>query len=568
MRHTLLAIATLLVPMFAAPAYALQQPNGESIPTAPGCSGNQPTGLLAAFACACSQPGVCNIGAPCTSQTSCDDGMHGTCESTMWHVFNDNTCIPSKSSGIDPANDAAVMPETFHPTCALTFKVVTRGTAMFQNVFGWYNVTGSQPDASDLHPMIGCTDAAGTSTILDIQHEPAYKGGDIGFFLLTPESRSAHATCASSNCCPSLSRLASGEGYVYYSQRAWNPDGAGANPFIHLLIYDSHIVQRKFYFAWEDTFDTTSANFTDLVTSVEGVECSGGGEACDTGQKGVCANGISQCSKGAIGCTPIVQPKAETCDGLDDDCNGIVDDGATCPTGEVCQNGKCVGHCGSSEFKCPANTQCDNSTGLCVDPICIGVSCAADKVCAGGTCVAACEGVVCPLGQTCVGNACVDLCAGVSCAPGQVCKDGVCFAGCSSCSGIVCGAPLACDAASGACVDPSCATPCSAGSVCKSGQCVDACDGVKCPMNLACSSGQCVAAAAPDAGGLAPIGPTGGQSDGGVVGAGSDGGQEAAFGDSGSSGCAFAARDRDARGGVAVIVLACAATIAARRRRR
>src|SRR5690348_9140163 len=116
----LFPLALLLV---ALPARALQQPNGTQIPTAPGCNGNQPTGLLAAFACACTTPGVCNIGAPCASASSCDDGKHGTCESTMWHAFNDNTCIPSLQSGLDPVADAALTPETFHPTCALTFTV-------------------------------------------------------------------------------------------------------------------------------------------------------------------------------------------------------------------------------------------------------------------------------------------------------------------------------------------------------------------------------------------------------------------------------------------------------------
>ena len=33
-------------------------------------------------------------------------GKHGTCESTLWHTFNDNTCLPSNHSGIDPQKDA------------------------------------------------------------------------------------------------------------------------------------------------------------------------------------------------------------------------------------------------------------------------------------------------------------------------------------------------------------------------------------------------------------------------------------------------------------------------------
>src|SRR5262245_49149857 len=103
------------------PALALTQPNGQTIPTAPACHASNPTGLLAAFACACTQPNVCNIGSPCSDPNTCDDGKHGTCESTMWHAFNDNTCIPSLKSGLDPVAEASTTPETFHPTCALTF---------------------------------------------------------------------------------------------------------------------------------------------------------------------------------------------------------------------------------------------------------------------------------------------------------------------------------------------------------------------------------------------------------------------------------------------------------------
>src|SRR5579863_3069203 len=118
MRTAALALVLLLVPRVA---LALQQPNGAAIPSNMGCSGGKPTGLLPTFACACTAPGVCNIGAPCASQTSCDNGQHGTCESTMWHSFNDNTCIPSNQSGLDPVADAAKASQTFHPTCALTF---------------------------------------------------------------------------------------------------------------------------------------------------------------------------------------------------------------------------------------------------------------------------------------------------------------------------------------------------------------------------------------------------------------------------------------------------------------
>src|SRR5690242_2367951 len=88
---------TVVVCFLSAPAWAVTQPNGVTIPTGMGCSSGQPTGLAAVFACACTQAGVCNIGGVCASQQSCDNGQHGTCETTLWHSFNDNTCIPSNT---------------------------------------------------------------------------------------------------------------------------------------------------------------------------------------------------------------------------------------------------------------------------------------------------------------------------------------------------------------------------------------------------------------------------------------------------------------------------------------
>jgi MYXO-CTERM domain-containing protein len=504
----------------AAPARALVQSNGAQIPSQPGCTAGKPDGLAAIFACQCTLPNVCNIGMPCASMSSCDNGQNGTCETTLWHSFNDNTCLPTNQSGLDPAMDASLTPDSFTPTCGLTFTLLSRGTARFQNTFGWYNVTGAAPTSSDLHTMLDCNSAPGASVMLDVKSDPNYKGGAIGFFLATPEDNAHGGQCAGGDCCATVARASSGAGRFYYSERQFNPDQSAANPFIHLLVYDSKLVAQKFYFAWEDTFDTTSANFTDLVASVSGVQCSAAGTSCDTGDHGQCGRGLTACNHGVVGCQALTSPAPEVCNGLDDDCNGTVDDGATCPSGEVCWNGQCVDHCSpSQEFACLAPLSCDATTLLCSDAACAGVSCPDGKVCRGGQCVGPCDGITCPHGSECTNGACVDPCAQVSCPSGQTCVEGICLPGCEQCGGIVCTSPLACDSTSGSCTDPSCATSCGAGTYCDQGSCKDACAGAVCPPGQVCKSGGCVMGMGAPDGGATSGGTTsgGGSDDGGIV---------------------------------------------------
>ena len=248
-----------------------------------------------------------------------------------------------------------------------------------------------------------------------------------------------------------------------------------------MLTYDSTITARKFYFAWEDIFGGSNNEFTDLVTSVEGVECSGAGETCDTGKPGACAVGVSGARTAALGCEAITGAQPESCDGVDNDCNGAIDDGATCDGGKLCRDGACVGPCSQAiEFPCVGGAVCDEASGLCIDPNC-----------ASGGCAKSCDGVVCPHGQECLQGSCVDLCRRVSCGGGEVCVRGVCVAGCNRCDGIVCGNGLRCGDG-GQCVDASCASACAAGSFCKSGSCVPACDGARCPDGQSCRAGACV----------------------------------------------------------------------------
>jgi cysteine-rich repeat protein len=80
----------------------------------------------------------------------------------------------------------------------------------------------------------------------------------------------------------------------------------------------------------------------------------GGGAACMTGQPGVCGAGTQQCQNGALKCISNGMSSKETCNGLDDNCDGQIDDsnpggGMDCVTGQpgVCSAGKTVCQNGS-----------------------------------------------------------------------------------------------------------------------------------------------------------------------------------------------------------------------------
>jgi hypothetical protein len=92
---------------------------------------------------------------------------------------------------------------------------------------------------------------------------------------------------------------------------------------------------------------------------------------------GTCAStGTTSCTGGAVidSCTP-GKPSGEVCDGLDNDCNGTVDDGnaATCSDGNVCTsndsclNGSCVGN--AVPNCCSVDSDC-NDFNLCTKDVC------------------------------------------------------------------------------------------------------------------------------------------------------------------------------------------------------
>ncbi len=224
----------------------------------------------------------------------------------------------------------------------------------------------------------------------------------------------------------------------------------------------------------------------------------GRGEACTTMDRGICGMGFQQCVGGQMVCvTPPAAP-AELCNGLDDDCDGAVDETfdfdstATCRTcnnacgpGEACCADGCVDQ-GSDERHC----------GRC------GNACAVGQTCCGGACVdtstdvnncGACGAPPCGAGQVCCGGACTNLegdgancgMCGRTCTGNQLCCGGNCLApnqpACTGCAE-ACNAPEICCA-------PTvrvCSNPMEDEQRC------GGCNNAPCPPDSLCCGGTCV----------------------------------------------------------------------------
>ncbi len=289
----------------------------------------------------------------------------------------------------------------------------------------------------------------------------------------------------------------------HYTEHRFNlqcTNCATKGPYYSTLIYKSKKLENTFYLGFED-LDFVNADgaagtngndldYEDFLFRFTGIACVGAGEGCTIeANKGACRLGVKECDgTGALTCKAITTPgkNAEKCDGVDNNCDGTVDENAPCPTGLICDRGRCTRNC-DNEIPCPRGLSCDS--GRCIESACLGMACPAGQLCRAGVCGDACAGVKCPSPSICSGGLCVDPCAGVTCAARQACVNGACIA---SCDCLPCAGTLACQAASGKCVEKGCENlTCGSGEVCQGGTCVGSCTGAVCPSGQSCAVGMC-----------------------------------------------------------------------------
>jgi hypothetical protein len=134
----------------------------------------------------------------------------------------------------------------------------------------------------------------------------------------------------------------------------------------------------------------------------------GTGMQCGTGLPGVCNQGTYSCQLNALDCYPDIPASPEKCNGLDDNCDGTSDEGdpeggATCMTGipGACAVG--VMHCGMGKLNCVPNASAAPETCNGIDDNCDGT---VDENNPGGGVPCGCGGTYqCQTGAlTCVGG--------------------------------------------------------------------------------------------------------------------------------------------------------------------
>jgi len=104
----------------------------------------------------------------------------------------------------------------------------------------------------------------------------------------------------------------------------------------------------------------------------------GGGVSCNSGLLGACADGLTLCQAGSLTCSQTVWPTAEQCNNIDDDCDGPIDEnnpggGGTCITGLLGECGAGTEWCSSGAMTCVQNNSIEPEKCDALDNDCDGL---------------------------------------------------------------------------------------------------------------------------------------------------------------------------------------------------
>jgi hypothetical protein len=143
----------------------------------------------------------------------------------------------------------------------------------------------------------------------------------------------------------------------------------------------------------------------------------GGGTSCLNPGKGACAQGTLTCNGGVYVCQSTVQPSAEKCDNVDNDCDGQVDNGNP-GGGAACSTGL-AGPCATGTQTCTGGALKCQPNGNPADPAC--QPCAG---CLGGypNCTIACQKSAGAPGGSCAIPASTDPGNCCACSPSLDCS--------------------------------------------------------------------------------------------------------------------------------------------------
>jgi hypothetical protein len=243
-----------------------------------------------------------------------------------------------------------------------------------------------------------------------------------------------------------------------------------------------------------------------------------------TNAVGTC-EGVRTCTEEGLNSCTAGEAATETCNGLDDDCNGIADEG-TCDDGNGCTVDTCAGTDGCTyeiltEGECLDGDSCTIGDH-CEEGVCVGkaIDCDDENPCTIDSCdglggcksepqVAACDdGDPCTLGDLCTDGICQGT-ATLTCDDGNPCTDDSCGdAGCVyTTNDAACDDGNACTGVDG-CIEGSCKgtqVNCDDGNLCTTDSCdvdsgcvtannIQPCDdGDTCTLKDTCTDGACAA---------------------------------------------------------------------------